>query len=286
MEEEQQQQQREPAPRQKTMLPAGIRAIFRPPAGRGGVRRRCRPGQRGFICSDCGKTFEHSCHFERHLRVHTGERPFKCTTCDKDFNHKSNLVRHERTHTGERPFQCQTCGKEFSQPSNLVKHQLTHTGEKPFRCQTCGRDFSRLSNLATHQRTHTGEKPFQCPICLKDFSQSSILRRHQRTHTKEKKYRCVVYGAGSLSGRHVLLHATDNTSVLEVGHLQLSSPEQAEAAEQDESRNSDPSDGRYQEAAAELFICSDCGKSFKTMSRLEKHQEEHAEESAPPGTDR
>ncbi|XP_060712987.1 zinc finger protein 22-like [Hemiscyllium ocellatum] len=193
----------------RRMLPPGIRAVLRPPPGRGGVRRRCRPGQRGFICSDCGKTFEHSCHFERHLRVHTGERPFKCPTCEKDFNHKSNLVRHERTHTGERPFRCQTCGKEFSQPSNLVKHQLTHTGEKPFRCQTCGRDFSRLSNLATHQRTHTGEKPFRCTVCLKDFSQSSILRRHQRTHTREKKYRrrCLVYGAGAHgAGCHLLLH--------------------------------------------------------------------------------
>ncbi|XP_059813593.1 zinc finger protein 497-like [Hypanus sabinus] len=286
MDGEQAQERPEPGPHIRQSAPKGAGGVHSGRGeeggggGRSGPRRRCRPDQRGFICSDCGKTFEHSCHFERHLRVHTGERPFKCPTCEKDFNHKSNLVRHERTHTGERPFRCQTCGKEFSQPSNLVKHQLTHTGEKPFGCQTCGRAFSRLSNLATHQRTHTGERPFRCPVCAKDFSQSSILRRHQRIHTRDKPFHCPLYAGGRAGRGAVTLRASEGDSVAEE---QLISPDEDLGPGQ--CQEAEPSDSEEPEPA-ELFICSDCGKSFKTMAHLEQHQIEHLGEAPVASADR
>ncbi|XP_062898673.1 zinc finger protein 271-like [Mobula hypostoma] len=169
-------------------------------------RQRSRNGQKLFICSECGKSFNKYSHLKLHLLVHTGEKPFKCSVCEKDFNHPSSLRKHEITHTGEKPFKCSDCEKSFNDSSNLSRHKRIHSGEKPFKCNMCEKEFTYSHHLLSHQRTHTGEKPYQCLTCKKEFSQSSSLMMHQRTHTDKRPYKCAACGKKFQLSRHLVNH--------------------------------------------------------------------------------
>ncbi|XP_069779159.1 zinc finger protein ZFP2-like [Narcine bancroftii] len=169
-------------------------------------QQRSRNGQKLFICSECGKSFNKYSHLKLHLLVHTGEKPFKCRVCEKDFNHPSSLRKHEITHTGEKPFKCSDCEKSFNDSSNLSRHKRIHSGEKPFKCNMCKKEFTYSHHLLSHQRTHTGEKPYQCPTCKKEFSQSSSLVMHQRTHADKSPYKCSTCEKRFQLSRHLVSH--------------------------------------------------------------------------------
>ncbi|KAL0599730.1 Zinc finger protein 852 [Plecturocebus cupreus] len=127
------------------------------------------PGEKPFICKQCGKAFGQSANLIVYQRIHTGEKPFLCNECGKGFSQRSHLIRHQRIHSSEKPCECQECGKILSQSSNLSASGAStmgrnllngiHKGEKPFECNECGKAFSCSSYLIVHQRIHTGENP-------------------------------------------------------------------------------------------------------------------------------
>nr|XP_040044137.1 zinc finger protein OZF-like [Gasterosteus aculeatus aculeatus] len=157
------------------------------------VRRTHRVDQ-PYVCNTCGKRFPHESIFKAHKRVHSDEKPFSCEPCGKEFKYNSDLKAHMSVHTGERPYSCLTCGKTFSRPSNLKSHIRIHSGEKPFSCITCGKAFAQPSNLRSHIIIHSGEKPYSCITCGKTFSQKSLLKSHVRIHSEEKPYSCITCG--------------------------------------------------------------------------------------------
>uniref|UniRef100_A0A480PPY8 Zinc finger and SCAN domain-containing protein 21 n=1 Tax=Sus scrofa TaxID=9823 RepID=A0A480PPY8_PIG len=220
-----------------------------PLQGKGSPKRRelitkPAPGERRYICAECGKAFSNSSNLTKHRRTHTGEKPYVCTKCGKAFSHSSNLTLHYRTHLVDRPYDCK-CGKAFGQSSDLLKHQRMHTEEAPYQCKDCGKAFSGKGSLIRHYRIHTGEKPYQCNECGKSFSQHAGLSSHQRLHTGEKPYKCTECGKAfnhsSNFNKHHRIHTGEKP-----------------------------------------YWCSNCGKTFCSKSNLSKHQRVHTAEREGP----
>ncbi|XP_029581068.1 zinc finger protein 24 isoform X2 [Salmo trutta] len=59
-------------------------------------------GEKRFVCTYCGKSFDWVSHLEMHQRIHTGEKPYNCVTCGRCFAQQSNLRTHQRVHRGLR----------------------------------------------------------------------------------------------------------------------------------------------------------------------------------------
>ncbi|XP_023865535.1 zinc finger protein 24-like [Salvelinus sp. IW2-2015] len=59
-------------------------------------------GEKRFVCTFCGKSFDWVSHLEMHQRIHTGEKPYNCVTCGRCFAQQSNLRTHQRVHRGLR----------------------------------------------------------------------------------------------------------------------------------------------------------------------------------------
>uniref|UniRef100_G3R736 Zinc finger and SCAN domain-containing protein 21 n=1 Tax=Gorilla gorilla gorilla TaxID=9595 RepID=G3R736_GORGO len=212
--------------------------------GRESVPTKPTPGERRYICAECGKAFSNSSNLTKHRRTHTGEKPYVCTKCGKAFSHSSNLTLHYRTHLVDRPYDCK-CGKAFGQSSDLLKHQRMHTEEAPYQCKDCGKAFSGKGSLIRHYRIHTGEKPYQCNECGKSFSQHAGLSSHQRLHTGEKPYKCKECGKAfnhsSNFNKHHRIHTGEKP-----------------------------------------YWCHHCGKTFCSKSNLSKHQRVHTGEGEAP----
>ncbi|XP_049644598.1 zinc finger and SCAN domain-containing protein 21 [Suncus etruscus] len=226
--------------------PSKERGATSPPRGPGAKRGRDLlsskpgPGERRYICAECGKAFSNSSNLTKHRRTHTGEKPYVCTKCGKAFSHSSNLTLHYRTHLVDRPYDCK-CGKAFGQSSDLLKHQRMHSEEAPYQCKDCGKAFSGKGSLIRHYRIHTGEKPYQCTECGKSFSQHAGLSSHQRLHTGEKPYKCQECGKAfnhsSNFNKHHRIHTGEKP-----------------------------------------YWCGSCGKTFCSKSNLSKHQRVHGGE--------
>ncbi|KAM8841177.1 uncharacterized protein AB9W97_001602 [Spinachia spinachia] len=153
------------------------------------------PGEKTFLCKDCGKYFEIRNSFLAHVRrAHRDDQPYRCNTCGKRFFSESVFKTHKKGHSDEKPFSCKTCGKLFKCSSGLKSHMTVHTGERPYSCITCGKTFTKASHLNCHLRIHSGEKPYSCITCGKSFSETSNLNRHRRIHSGEKPYSCITCG--------------------------------------------------------------------------------------------
>ncbi|XP_029359249.1 zinc finger protein 551 [Echeneis naucrates] len=236
----------------------------------------------GFLCTECGRSFNSHSNLRIHLNVHTGARPYTCSDCGKSFSQSGALKIHRRIHTGERPYSCGFCGRGFPHLAGVRAHQRTHTGEKPYCCSQCGKCFTQSGALKIHTRIHTGERPFICSICGKGFSNRSGIRFHSRTvhgltseHAGEAAvtggYRGAA-GCGYSPGHpKTFLPASFGPSVPNrSGSNPRDSPNSGGAAASTAAQSETGNAGSNREGL--LYACEDCGLRFKDAPSRNRHQ--------------
>lgn len=246
----------------------------------------------GFLCTECGRTFNSHSNLRIHLNVHTGARPYSCSDCGKSFSQSGALKIHRRIHTGERPYSCGFCGRGFPHLAGVRAHQRIHTGEKPYRCSQCGKCFTQSGALKIHTRIHTGEKPFVCDICGKGFSNRSGIRFHYRTVHGLTPEHAGEAGPGGVyqgpAGRGYPLGRPKTFPHANIGLNTHKSPDGSSNTTQDSTGSpSGPglaplvrNEGKSQPERLDsdsnsevlLYVCEDCGLRFKDAPSRNRHQ--------------
>lgn len=164
-----------------------------------------------------------------------------CEICIESFPSHKDLVSHMTTHFPN--FVCDLCGKQFLLLNGLKNHLRSHVEDK-ITCEVCHKSL-KINSMRRHVKTHNGEKDiYACPYCTNRFSTFGLRLQHLSDvhNITRRRYNCNLCPKTFSLSHHRSAHVRQE-------HLQ--------------ERN---------------HVCSECGKSFFSSSRLKEHTLSHTGE--------
>ena len=218
-----------------------------------------KEGENRLSCQMCNKSFANLQYLNRHEATHKGT--FQCDICLKGFSRNEELSWHKRLCTAEVMINrdgfvaCEKCGNKFQDAKDYRDHYQHHT--HPFDCMRCGKRFVKRGTLQTHSchRLLEGDEA-RCEICYKTFRSDKYLSRHQIIHG-EPQFQCEVCHKKFYRKDYLNDHSCrlpDGTLVRVVRR-------------------------QNQVFIRDNLICHLCGKSFVSVSNLNKHLKCHGEKT-------
>jgi KRAB domain-containing zinc finger protein len=232
----------------------------------------CKESGGKLVCVDCGKEFKSKTMLNRHLKLHvkfdssgnpfeTGRSPEEevdprkmltpCPECGKVITKQSMFCHITLVHRKRTTGICDYCGREFGRRNHLIRHINSHIPkefrEKLVKCEECGIDFYTKDHLKNHTRKYHSKKnenqTFECE-CGKVFKHISYLNTHKNcVHERKYERTCGVCGK-------ILANRSDLSKHMRIFHT---------------------------EGGRGNFMCTDCGKRFDEVGRLNHHRKIHSE---------
>ena len=146
---------------------------------------------RNFVCSECGKEFDHKLKhsFIEHIATHTRSDLHSCGECGKTFVRERELRYHKARHRGEGRYVCGLCNKNFVLKWDLKKHLKTiHDIDEDGSFDKIPHKRIRVSPGEDNSMVMADimkVNPYICRICHAQFDDGKELRAHKNTHVDE-----------------------------------------------------------------------------------------------------
>ncbi|XP_050068736.1 zinc finger protein 28 homolog [Anopheles maculipalpis] len=231
-------------------------------------------------CDVCEEKEPDSTSFENFwdLRVHMEQEHnkgayLKCPICGKRNLYRQHLITHIDLHNNPEKYRCEVC-KEIYQ--NLDSHMIkAHTptiaipADKKYKCEQCGRMFNFLANLKMHVDCVHGSKDVRCNVCDKYFNLKAF-RVHKRTAHTDQLLMCehcpkMFKTRGALEV-HKAIHDDSlvQFTTCEYCHKQIRLTNVKKHMISQHSQDGPVS-------------CELCGKTFRTMFHMKRHQKNTCE---------
>lgn len=179
----------------------------------------------------------------------------KKTLKRKETNTNSKAAKkksQEKTSDNEENFVCDVCGKVLSSKYAMQRHKIVvHKTEGEHFCNVCIKLFPTADDLAEHKSKCVRKRGklessvrFECDICGAILKNRAVLNKHMRWKhiPSAKKFQCKLCKAAFV--QQLLLEIHHNRTHLDIKE----------------------------------FMCSYCGRSFKTKDQLKCHTYSHTGE--------
>ncbi|KAK0066543.1 zinc finger protein 506 [Biomphalaria pfeifferi] len=141
------------------------------------------------------------------------------------------------------PFSLVESHKDGKKVKKSLKRRKVTSGKLSVTCPTCGKHFRGTYHLRRHEMSHSENRPYVCMICKKSFKQKAHLHGHMGVHKRCRQ--------------------TNNDT--------------AESIAQSKTQSS-KCPGRPRKIYTEKDLsCKNCGKCFKTVYRLKRHEQSHTD---------
>ncbi|XP_065071355.1 zinc finger protein 665-like [Rhopilema esculentum] len=268
-----------------------------------GTRVRPNSQEKRHECDKCDKKFVSLWKLKRHELFHSGERPWQCDRCGKGFVENNKLMLHIKFyHTDKessdavarraarsKKYECTDCNKKFATHWKLKRHSQTHSLERPFRCEVCKRGFLTKNKLDLHNFTlhsEEGEEPTAIETTTAVIASTGKVNLQEEISIPEAE-------PSKISPPEPLsipgLPMPTNTNAPYVSELSNSLESSQPVPAPVEKVTLTVTDPTAIDANVEFTIsgegisnslddtktCRECGKSFKTPSRLKRHMAVH-----------
>ncbi|XP_029931129.1 zinc finger protein ZFMSA12A [Myripristis murdjan] len=138
------------------------------------------------------------------------------------------------------------------------------------KCTHCGKCYIYRYELLEHQRLHTGENPYKCSQCGKAFRRTSDLSTHRRTQCTKAAYICIKCGNHFESIQDKFRHQC------------IKQVQKFDCAQCGKSFKKMYLLGKHQITHTQnrIFKCRQCGEAYPSMSELRTHQKIHPPEQS------
>lgn len=249
-------------------------------------------------CLHCGKCFNKSYNYKRHLLQHETTLSYECPNCKRKILDKSNYTKHLKLCCNISPirqqrtkiksdqaksktfseYQCSLCFKTFNKKFNYVRHLKVHslnnminfqidtqTNEDFFQCTKCSRCFVEQKQLNSHfMKWHQAD--LTCTYCKHTklvFNEKIDYIKHLNTfHSYKFEFKCKycskTFRYLSHYQEHKSLHELIQTSNLS---YQTKSDKEADSSSPSKSGT----------CSHQINQCNMCGKKFSKLYNLKRH---------------
>lgn len=158
----------------------------------------------------------------------------------------------------------------------LIKQEKDEHESKPYLCTICLCNFDNLTELHKHLKTH--DNCLKCNICNKKFKKVTKLEQHKQKHETKDMYSCQVCKETFTNHikyvKHLVQHGKDKNETLsaEINQNCGESVECEVCSANFKSINALAAHKRKHAKKGRILACSICGKIFKKVSHVKRHE--------------